>query len=267
MSTQKYSKITDVVGNLPYRIALSGGWIDQPYVSKHNPSPPGSMVVVAVEPQFRWMDRSGICGSTREIALKLWNNELPDEPPEELVRQLYEAENKGKAEPSGSQDMIGIIYPGVNRLDYDFNVHGGIFPSHIESNNDPDVASWLGDVIHVIPVGQRPDGYNPLGRKNFAPEWVARLGQSGKDCFDAIINKDLKRLGAAMNECMLCWHTILPDIVEHPTLTIDLLALLEYYQSNYPGAMYSGCGGGYIYVASDKAVPGSFRIKVRVKRK
>jgi len=263
---QKYKKITDVVGNLPYRIALSGGWIDQPYVSKHNPSPPGSMVVVAVEPQFRWMDRSGICGSTREIALQLWDNQLPNEPPEELVRQLYEVENRGKAEPSGSQDMIGIIYTGINRLDYDFNVHGGIFPAHIESNNDPDIASWLGDVIQIVPVGQRPDGYNPLGRKNFAPEWVARLGQSGKDCFNAIINKDLKGLGAAMNECMLCWHTILPDVVEHPTLKIDLLALLGYYQSNYPGAMFSGCGGGYLYVASREPVPGSFRMKVRVKK-
>jgi hypothetical protein len=263
----KHKKITDIVGNLPYRIALSGGWIDQPYVSKHNPSPPGSMVVVAVEPQFRWMDRSGICGSTREIALKLWNNQLPNEPPEKLVRQLYEAENKGKAEPSGSQDMIGIIYPGINRLDYDFNVHGGILPAHIESNNDPDVASWLSDVIHIIPVGPRPDGYNPLGRKNFAPEWVARLGQSGKDCFEAIVNKNLEGLGAAMNECMLCWHKILPDIVEHPTLKIDLLALLEFYQSNYPGAMYSGCGGGYLYVASNEPVPGSFRMKVRIRKK
>jgi hypothetical protein len=265
MSSQKHKKITDVVGNLPYRIALSGGWIDQPYVSRHNPSAPGSMVVVAVEPEFRFMDRSGICGSTREIALKLWNNRLPDKPPEELVQELYKVENEGKTEPSGSQDMIGIIYPGINRLDYDVNVHGGIFPAHIESNSDPDVASWLGEVIQIVPVGPRPDGYNPLGRKNFSPEWIARLGQSGKDCYEAIINKNLEVLGAAFNECMLCWHNILPDIVEHPILKIDLLALLEYYQSRYSGAMYSGCGGGYLYVASSEPVPGSFRIKVRIK--
>jgi hypothetical protein len=198
--------------------------------------------------------------------MKLWNGVLPDKPLEELVRQLYEAENKGKAEPSGSQDMIGIIYPGINRLDYDFKVHGGIFPVHIESNNDPEVAAWLEKVIHVIAVGPRPEGYNPLGRKNFEPEWIARLGQSGKDCYDAIVNRDIVGLGAAMNECMLCWHTILPDIVEHPTLKIDLLALLEFYQSKYPGAMYSGCGGGYIYVASHEPVPGSFHLKVRIKR-
>ncbi len=254
------------MGNLPYRLALCGGWIDQPYVSRHNPSPPGSMVVVSIEPQFRFIDRCGICGSTREIALKLWNSRLPDEPPERLVRQLYEAENKGKAEPSGSQDMIGIIYPGISRLDYDFNIHGGIFPAHIESCNDSDIASWLENVLQIIPVGPRPNGYNPLERKSLIPEWVARLGQSGKDCFNAIINKDLKGLGAAMNECMLCWHTILPNVVEHSSLKIDLLALLEHYQSQYPGAMYSGCGGGYLYAASGKTVPGSFRIKIRVKK-
>jgi hypothetical protein len=65
---------------------------------------------------------------------------------------------------------------------------------------------------------------------------------------------------------MLCWQTILPDIVEHPTLKIDLLALLEYYQGRYSGAMYSGCGGGYLYVVSSEPVPGSFSIKVRINK-
>ena len=102
------------------------------------------MVVVAVEPQFRWMDRSGICGSTRQIALGLWKGTLPDEDPAQLVRDLYQAENDGRAEPSGSQDMIGLIYPGVSRLDYDFTVHEGLFPSHIETNTDPAVAAWFG---------------------------------------------------------------------------------------------------------------------------
>jgi len=62
---------------------------------------------------------------------------------------------------------------------------------------------------------------------------------------------------------MLCWQTILPCTVRHRTLTVDLLPLLEYYQCEYPGAMYSGCGGGYLYVASDRPVPGAFHIKVR----
>lgn len=266
MSTDKQSKITDIVGKLQYRLAFAGGWIDQPFVSKHNPSPPGSMVVVAVEPQFRWMNRSGICGSTREIAMDLWNGELPDRDPEDLVRELYDTENEGKAEPSGSQDMIGLVYPGVSRLDYDYEYHGGIFPKHIESNNDPAVAEWLGRVIHVIPVAPRPDGYNPLEQKNLDHEWIRRLGQSGIDCYDAIVGTDLGKLGDSMNECMECWEAILPGTVRHPTLTVDLVTLLECYQSRYAGAMYSGCGGGYLYVVSENPVPGAFKVEFRVEK-
>ena len=135
--------ITDVTGALPYRLALAGGWIDQPFISRHNPEPPGSKVVVAVEPTFRFMDRAGICSSTREIAMKLWKGRLPKGDPARLTRELYDAENKGREHPSGSQDMIGLVYPGVNRLDYDFRAHGGIFPSQIESLNNPRVARWL----------------------------------------------------------------------------------------------------------------------------
>ena len=52
-------------GFIPNRLQLAGGWIDQPFVSRHNPQPPGSMVVVQIEPDFRPMDRSGIASGTR----------------------------------------------------------------------------------------------------------------------------------------------------------------------------------------------------------
>src|SRR5512137_2141859 len=96
--------IARVLGTIPNRLQLAGGWIDQPFVSRRNPKPPGSMVVVQIEPDFRPMDRSGIASGTRAIAAQLWRGTLPKRPPEELVRELYAAENEGKAEPSGSQD-------------------------------------------------------------------------------------------------------------------------------------------------------------------
>ncbi len=266
MKSRQQHEIPDVLGGLPYRLALAGGWIDQPFVSKHNPSPPGSMVVVCVEPEFWFMERAGICIGTRNVAMKLWNGRLPDGDPERLVQQLYEEENKGKVEPSGSQDMIGLVYPGVNRLDYDFAHRGGIFPRRIESNNDPQVARWLESVIHVLPVNQRPEGYNPLEVKNLDPDWIERLGRSGRDCYDAIVARDSAALGESMNECMRCWEAILPGTVRHRTIQINLLALLRRYQSRYAGAMYSGCGGGYLYVVSCEPVAGSFGVKVRTRQ-
>jgi hypothetical protein len=222
------------------------------------------MVVVGLEPHWRFMERCGIATGTREVAMKLWNGQLPDRDPAELVRELYAEENRGKPEPSGSQDMIGLVYPGVSRLDYDFAHEGGIFPRHIESNTNPAVARWLERVIHMVPVAPRPEGYNPLGVKNLDPGWIRALGESGKDCYDAIVHQDAHALGRSMNQCMQCWEAILPHTVRHPTVTVDLLAILHYYQAEYAGAMYSGCGGGYLYVVSEQPVPGGFRVKVRV---
>ncbi len=255
--------ITDVIGKLPYRIALAGGWIDQPFVSKHNPSPPGSMVVVGLNPTMRFMNRCGMGTSTREIADQIWNGSIPNRAPDELIRELYAAENDGLEEPSGSQDMAGLVYPGVNRLDYDFLHAGGYFPVHVKSNNDPAAAQWLERVLHLVPIAQRPPGYNPLGDQNLDPGWISRLGQTGMDCYNAILNKDTQALGVSFNDCMQCWGTILPHTVQHSTISIDLEGICAYYQSRYDGAMYSGCGGGYLLVVSEGKVPGGFNISVR----
>lgn len=222
------------------------------------------MVVVALEPVFWFMDRCGMASSTRRIATRLWNGALPDRPRAELVRELYWAENAGKAEPSGSQDMVGLLYPGVSRLDYDARVDEGRFPAHVESNCDPEIARWLETVVSLVPINQRPAGYSPLGIKNLDSAWIAQLGRTGKDCFNAILNTDIRRFGAAMNHCMRCWEAILPHTVQHPVIPIDLKAILWWFQSRYPGAMYSGCGGGYMIVASEEPVPGSLRVKVRL---
>ncbi len=255
--------LTSVIGNIPYRMAFAGGWIDQPFISRLNPDHVGSMVVVNIEAQAPFLERAGMATGTRKVARRIWKDGIPQRPPAELVKELYAEENKHLADPSGSQDMIGLIYPGVNRLDYDFRHEGGIFPVHIESNNDPAIAAWLERVVHMVPVAPRPDGYNPLGIKNLDPQWVRQLGQTGKDCYDAILARDLGALGQSMNKCMQCWAVLLPHVVRHPTITTDLVGIMEHYQARYAGAMYSGCGGGYLYVVSDEPVPGGFKVKVR----
>ncbi len=252
-----------VLGRIPYRVALAGGWIDQPFVSRLNPQPPGSMVVVSIEPQFWFMERAGLATGTRAVALKRWKGRFPKRAPAVLVQELYEAENRGKAEPSGSQDMIGLIYPGINRLDYDYAANGGVFPSHIETIRSHRAVRWLENVLHILPVGPRPPGYGPLGEKHLSPRWIARLGRSGRDCFEAIGRTDLEALGASLNECMKCWEFLLPQTLRHPTIPTDLKGLLAAYQAEYPGAMYSGCGGGYLYVVSNRPVPGSFQARIR----
>lgn len=70
-----------------------------------------------------------------------------------------------------------------------------------------------------------------------------------------------------MNECMKWWEAIFPHTVHHKTLDdagIDLISILSYYQERYPGAMYSGCGGGYLFIVSEEFVPGAFKVNIRI---
>jgi hypothetical protein len=253
----------EAIGGIPYRLALCGGWIDQPFISRLDPEPPGSMTVVSVEPDFRFMDMAGMATSTRKAAARLWGESLPRRPPAQLVRELYAEENRGKADPSGAQDMVGLCYPGIVRMDFDPAVEGGVFPARIEVREDPESLGWIERVLKIVPVRRRPPGYSPLVSKNLDPAWVRRLGRSGRDCFDAIAAQDLPLLQSSMNECMAAWEALLPATIRHPLLTIDLAGLLARYRGEYGGAMFSGCGGGYLFVATEREVPGSRGFRAR----
>ena len=122
-----------------------------------------------------------VATGTRAVAARIWKGRLPKRSLVLLTRELYEIENEGKTDPSGSQDMIGLIYPGINRLDYDFSANGGVFPSHIETLPDLRAARWLERVLHLLAVAPRPDRYHPLGDQRLTPEWIGRLGETGAE--------------------------------------------------------------------------------------
>ena len=143
------------------------------------------------------------------------------------MRELYEARTGASRSRPGSQDMVGLLYPGVCRLDYDASVEGGVFPSAIETCTTPEVARWLERVIKVLPVAPRPAGYEPLAVQNLDPAWIARLGRSGRVLLGGDPGPDAAALGESMNECMRCWEALLPQVVRPPSSPVDLAGLLR----------------------------------------
>jgi len=75
---------------------------------------------------------------------------------------------------------------------------------------------------------------------------------------------DVGALGSSLNDCMVCGEKILPHVVLHPAIKVNLKAILHAYQQRHPGAMYSGCGGGYLFVVSREPVPGAFQVAIRI---
>lgn len=237
----------------PYRLCLAGGWMDQPWVSKMHP---GSVVVAQIWPTMDFNDRSGLATSSRKIGIQLWGDKYPDGDFKENAKLLFGAENPpGKLYVSGSQDQIGLLYPGINQLCY----NGGYWPERIESTVKKDVCDWLSDVLNLVPLEPRPDGYDPLKVMHLEKHLIRELGEAGDLCWESIIKKDLTGFGKALTNTLLSWKKILPltvpDWVMHEMETK--------YLSDYPGAITSGSGGGYVIVVSEKEIDGAIKIKVR----
>jgi cytidyltransferase-like protein len=237
----------------PYRLCLAGGWIDQPWVSKIYP---GAVVVTQIRPTMDFDGRSGLATSSRDVGLKIWGDRYPEGDPLENAKILFGAENPpGKDYISGSQDHLGLLLPGVNRLHY----NGGYWPDKIESTIDKDICDWLSDVIHLVKLKPRPDGYDPLKEMHLRKPFIRELGEAGESCWESIIKKDINGLGKSMTDTMLSWKKILP-------LTVPDVIMKEMetkYFNNYPGAVTSGAGGGYVVVVSENEVQGAIKIKVR----
>jgi glycerol-3-phosphate cytidylyltransferase-like family protein len=238
---------------IPYRLCLAGGWMDQPWVSQFHP---GSCVVVQICPDIDFSDRSGMATSSRKIAVELWGNNFPAGDLVRNAQLLFGAENPpGSEYISGSQDQLGILLPGANRLDYD----GKFWPCRIESIVDPGTCEWLSGVLQLVPLSPRPEGYNPLVEKSLSVENVGRLGKAGELCWEGIEERNIQKLGEGMKQTFLCWRKMLPNTVPD--------WVLEELESNwfpfYPGAITSGSGGGYIIVASEREIPGALKIKVK----
>ena len=89
--------------------------------------------------------------------------------------------------------------------------------------------------------------------------FIRELGEAGDLCWDAVVNKDVTKLGKALTNTLLSWKKVLPLTVPEWVLT----ELETKYFPNYPGAITSGSGGGYVIVVSEKAVEGSIKIKIR----
>jgi len=237
----------------PYRLCLAGGWMDQPWVSKMHP---GSVVVAQIWPTMDFNDRSGLATSSRKIGIQLWGDKYPEGDFKENAKLLFGAENPpGKMYVSGSQDQIGLLYPGINQLRY----NGAYWPERIESTTKKDICDWLSDVLHLIPLEPRPDGYDPLKIMHLEKHLIRELGEAGDLCWESIIKKDVKGLGRALTNTLLSWKKILP-------LTVPDWVIKEMetkYFPNYPGAITSGSGGGYVIVVSEKEIEGAIKIKVR----
>jgi cytidyltransferase-like protein len=238
---------------IPYRLDLAGGWLDQPFVSQHHP---GSVLTISLEPTHDFNARSGMSSSTREKAIALWRTSLPHGDRELQARLLFSFENSpGTTEISGSQDSIGIVYPGLNRLHY----AGGYWPERIDSIHDEAVLRFIEEHLYLVPLGPRSDDYSVLKDTRVDATGAKALADAADACWNAVQLRDAAAFGAAIRASFEAQVAMFPHMVDEA-----IRQRIEAYRSRALGWKLSGAGGGgYLVLVATTAIPDALRLTIR----
>jgi cytidyltransferase-like protein len=241
------------INHIPYRIDLAGGWLDQPFVSKFHS---GSVITVSIEPTIEFNERSGMASSTRLAAIDLWGPKLPAGHREKLAKILFCCDNPpGKKEISGSQDAIGIVFPGLTKSYYE----GEYWPSKIDSVQHELPLKFVEQSLYLIPLGPRHSEYNVLSKTNITREDAKALADATENCWQAILACDIEKFGLYVRQSFEAQIAMFPNMMND-----TIRKFIGRYEDMALGWKLSGAGGGgYLILVSEAPIPRAVRIIVR----
>jgi galactokinase/mevalonate kinase-like predicted kinase len=194
--------------------------------------------------------------SSHKKAVELWQVNIPAGNREDLGRILFSCENPpGSGYVSGSQDALGIVLPGLNKLNYE----GSYWPSSIESFNDDAVLNWIEQHSFLVPLSPREEDYDVYEKMYNSAENVKRLAKAAETCLKALLNKDLAAYGASIKDNFEAQTAIFPNMIQ-----ASVKEGIEKYRDAALGWKLCGSGGGgYLFLIADKQPEGSINIRIR----
>jgi cytidyltransferase-like protein len=244
--------------DIPYRLDLAGGWLDQPFV---NALASGPVITISVEPTHDFNNRSGMSSSTRKAAIELWKTQIPDGNRELLAKTLFCFENPpGTKDVAGSQDAIGVVFPGLNCIEY--GEPGSYWPSRIETILNDDVLAFLESRLWLLSLGEREAGYSVLENTRIETAAAAALAAAATNLFLAATNKDARGVGKAMTASFEAQIQMFPNMTSSSIQNTIQQCYTE--SPSILGHKLSGAGGGgYLVLFSEHPIDNTLQIKIR----
>lgn len=232
---------------IPYRIDLAGAWLDQPFISKICP---GSVITLSLEPIHEYHERCGMATSTRKKIEKIYSLGMPEIDSIEMAKLVFAYDNKpGQKYVSGAQDAIGLCVKGLSRHYY----NGSYWPRSIEILQDDSILDWLEDHIFLKYLWPRPEGLDLMEEINGFELFIKSLSDCSNQCWDAILNKDLSKLGEYITLSFNVQRHIFPLMAD--------IKIIEKIPVCMGCKLAGAGGGGYLIMINDK--PCGDKIKIR----
>jgi galactokinase/mevalonate kinase-like predicted kinase len=222
----------------------------------------GPVITISVEPTHDFNNRSGMSSSTRKAAIELWKTQIPDGNRELLAKTLFCFENPpGTKDVAGSQDAIGVVFPGLNCIEY--GEPGSYWPSRIETILNDDVLAFLESRLWLMPLGERDSGYSVLENTRIeTAAAAAALAAAAANLFLAATNKDAHGVGKAMTASFEAQVEMFPNMTSNSIQNTIQQCYTE--SPSILGHKLSGAGGGgYLVLFSEHPIDNTLQIKIR----
>jgi hypothetical protein len=197
-----------------------------------------------------------MASSTRRHALELWGPKIPPGNYGKLSKILFCYDNPPGTEViSGSQDSIGLVFPGLAYSYYE----GAYWPSQIEHRLDEPLLHFVESSLQLVSLGPRFAEYDVLANTFFDRERAKALAKAAESHWQAILNQDLVRFGRTMRAGFDAQVAMFPNMMND-----RVIALIDEYRDRALGWKLSGAGGGgYLILVSEKPIPGAIRVIAR----
>jgi len=156
---------------------------------------------------------------------------------------------------AGSQDSIGIVYPGLNRIDLYRRFlackdYDGAWRMHF-------ILDWRTFIFdYACP---RENNYHVLVNTFINKGNAEALRNAAENTWDALLVKDLEKFGEFFRKSFEAQIKMFPNMIYD-----DIFHVIDKYKDSACGWKLSGAGGGgYLIFVSQKPIKGAMQIKIR----
>ena len=153
-----------------------------------------------------------MASSTRRVMQELFGMSLPlDQSKEKISRQILAYENFDKEYISGATDAFGLVYPNINK----FNFNNSYYPHSVESLSDELTIQWLEERIFLVHLGVREADYKVFqGSEKFKKTILQEYCNLAEMTWRAINERNIQNLIIAVKRTCELQHFMIPGYID-----------------------------------------------------